>query len=148
MKKKLLLTLALVFAAFTFCFKVKAQSSVPVILNYGWSNSSAYHGFYLDLYNNDTHEWYYLETGENKTDWGGYIMGHIPAGNYQMYIRLKSFSVADDYLSWSSTGASGGGNFQITIWDGTLLSDNVAIRDYGDPAGPAGMEVTYRPARH
>jgi hypothetical protein len=130
-RRKLLLTLALVFAAFSFCLKANAQANgtVPIFLSY--QNYYSYNRALFDIYlhDNNTGEWYNMWTdGNNKDEFGTYRCGYVPPGNYSVQLRLIAWNHDDGRYNWSAKNQSGS-NVILNVIDFTEIISSIDIND-------------------
>ncbi|WP_295770061.1 hypothetical protein [uncultured Mucilaginibacter sp.] len=136
-KTKLLLALAMVFAALSFSLSAKAQNMVPIYLTYTANTPNAQWEVYC--HNNDIDEDYFLFAYEHSKVDQTYRCGTVPAGNYTVYILRSSYS-ANGYYNWYARGQSA----YNQLWDNLnyfeLLND-VYIGDLSD-SPEDGLHIT------
>ncbi|MVN92071.1 hypothetical protein [Mucilaginibacter aquatilis] len=137
-KTKLLLALAMVFAALSFSLSAKAQNMVPIYLTYQ-GTSSHFAQWEVYCHNNDIDEDYFLFAYDfTKVD-QTYRCGTVPAGNYTVYIRRFHYTT-DWRYDWYARGQSA----YNQLWDNLnyfeLLND-VYIGDLSD-SPEEGLNIT------
>ncbi|WP_257668602.1 hypothetical protein [Parapedobacter tibetensis] len=139
-KSTIFLTLAVVFAVFSFTGKVKAQSDpngVPVWLTYGGYLS--YVTFNVEFYNKDISEDYFFDTINPQYDEPNtYRLGKVPPGNYRVSISLwPSHSIPHYglYFNWSA-GTQSGNYVHVDSQYYTILTEDIEIEEPSS-SGPA-----------
>ncbi|MEO6521331.1 MAG: hypothetical protein ABIN91_06635 [Mucilaginibacter sp.] len=138
---KLLLALAIVFAALSFGFKARAQTMVPVRLYSGsndvplWTGSTTW---YLTLHNESTNEDIYLQTQYyNLGDDGYFHLGDIPEGTYTVTASYYNSGVSEEWFDYYVNNSGWIYNHHMysgtdsTLATGVVVSYNISTPDSG-----------------
>ncbi|MBW4891449.1 hypothetical protein KXQ82_17105 [Mucilaginibacter sp. HMF5004] len=109
-KTRLLLALAMVFAALSFGFKAKAQGTVPVLFTLASGSFQSWSGsyWYFTLHNNTTNEDFYLYNNYYQLrDDGAYHMGYVTPGYYSVTVSYYNGGVTWGNFDWYINDQSG-----------------------------------------
>lgn len=136
-KNQVLLVLAIVIAMFSFGFKAKAQTTVPVTLvsrSGSVSNWTATTDVYVTLHNNTTNDDYYFQTSPYNydSDTDTFHLGDIPEGSYTVTFSYYNYTYWMDHFDWQVNDYTSYNNLMYSGNDYTVTTNATASAAIGE----------------
>ncbi|MBW4891450.1 hypothetical protein KXQ82_17110 [Mucilaginibacter sp. HMF5004] len=135
-KTRLLLVVAMVFAALSFGFKAKAQATIPVRLSSlsgTYSNWTTATMVYVTLHNNTTNEDFNFYTRSMDMESNGiYDLGHVTEGTYTLTVSYYNANVFWDPFDFLANGEEGYNLHMYSSTDYTLSNNIPVSTDLGE----------------
>lgn len=129
--------LALVLVTLALSSFAKAQN-VPVKVSYA-AYGQHIGGFSAVLINNNTNDYYFLETSTRGWD-GDFRLGSVPPGNYTVFMTLIGWGAEYDFNWWAKDQS--GTKLRLQSWTDALITDHIDINDdYAN--NDAGLYITF-----
>lgn len=136
-KTNVLLALAMVIAMFSFGFKAKAQTTVPVRLSSqsgSVSNWASQTTVWVTLHNNNTNEDFYLQTSSTNYDSsdGTFHLGRITEGIYTVTFSYYNYTYYSGGFDWVANDQSGYNLYMYNWNDYQVTTTATASADLGE----------------